>query len=681
MFKAYLEDFHDIKIIMPSNNLVIENTLIHALNKDQTILLTLQSYEMINEELHLYLHSDLEIEPFNDITIEIAKVGKAPLLLGKITRSKLFDQKYYFNDWLGHHYERDKTTFRLWTPVAKEVKIVVDNKPYELTYSHHGMWEITILGNLNGKAYHYLFRINTTFIETLDPFAIASDANNKENYVIDLNDTYKMQYGYYFDKDFSYPNTIIYEINVRDATSKLDIKNVGTYEALTNTKNTIYGLGYLKKLGITHLQLLPVLTFGGVDENIKDSTNKDFKYNWGYNPMQYMVPSGYFATDANNPYTRINELKKLIDTIHSLNLGVNLDVVYNHVFDNNWFPFEKLVPGYTFRTDEKGYLTNSSWCGNDLKTDHLMIRKLIIDSLLFLQSFYQIDGFRFDLMGLIDIDTMNEAYTKLKKHNPCLMVYGEGWQMDVMLREDKKANINNAKKLLPYAFFNDYFRNMIRGSNDILGYLKGMPLTHDSLFKLLTGFSYFDKEFDSASQSINYVECHDNYTLYDWLCLSSMYTTDKMYLDVIRLAMGLVVLSCGIPFLHAGTELLRSKKLIDNSYNLDDEVNGINWVVKNNLTKTLQDLITLRRSLMINKLSSKVDIKKRFKLEESSNLFAIRVYTSQYEVYQIFITNRYENIDKYFAPGTTLIYDGEKIVNIEVQVFNFNAPGIYVFKK
>ena len=674
MYSAYLEDFNDIKLIIDSG-IMIDKENLYALFDNEKIKLYIEKEEYWGNKVHYYLKSEKELEPYKDIKLLVNPNLNVYVSLGKITRSKLFDKKYYFKDWLGFKYFKEYTIFRIWTPVSKEVRIVLKNKKFNLEYTKKGVWEIKIDGDLDKTPYYYEIRINDKFIKTVDPYAVSSNADHKVNYVVDLNKTYQMKYSYYENDNFSYNKTFIYELSVRDATSLIKHEFKGTYDALRESSDKDYGLGHIKNLGITHVQLLPIYAFGGVKEEVKDCESPDFMYNWGYNPMQYMVPSGFFAKDANDPYSRINELKELIDEIHSLNLGVNMDVVFNHVYDSKWYPMEKLVPGYTFRTDDRGYLTNSSWCGNDLNTNHLMIRKLIVDSVLYFQKFYMIDGFRFDLMGLIDIDTMKEVKKETDKNNNMSMIYGEGWNMDVLLPQASRASMNNAKKMPNIAFFNDYFRNKLKEE-----YLLGNSLNNIEILNLLKGYFYGGGKFLSSNQSINYLECHDNYTLHDNFIVKNGNYSQENINDYTCLGLGLNVLANGITFIHAGMEKGRTKKLIDNSYNLGDNVNGINWYPQFDYTNTLKDLIDIKKKYSLFTIDKVEEIDNSMSIDKYSDILTIR-YKYKDKILQMLISNNYKKYSKFFAPGTKLIFDGKNKTNKEVEAFEVSKPGVYLFEK
>ena len=676
MFSAYLEDFRNVKIIINSD-IMIDKGNLYALFNDNKIKLNIVGEEYFGNKHHIYLEAEDDIEPMYDYKIICGEL-QAKLSLGKITRSRLFDEKYYFDEWLGYKYYKTKTIFRVWTPVAKEVKIVLNDQEYRLEYKNKGVWEITVKGDFDKASYYYLVRINNKFIKTVDPYANSSNANHEINYVINFKNTYQMKNSYYNKEDFKYLDAFIYELSVRDATSLVDVDNKGTYRALIDSASKNYGLGYIKNLGITHIQFLPIYAFGGVNELIKDQKQDGFLYNWGYNPMQYMVPSGFFSENPNDPYLRINELKELIDVIHSFNMGVNMDVVFNHVYDGKWYPFEKLVPGYTFRTDDRGYLTNSSWCGNDLKTDHLMIRKLIIDSVKLFQKEYKIDGFRFDLMGLIDIETINQIQKLVKKENPNAMIYGEGWNMDVKLPYEERANMNNCQKMPNVAFFNDYFRNVFKEK-----YLHGKSCDNNTIFNLIKGYTFGDNKFLSPNQSINYLECHDNYTLFDNITIKSQHLSCEQIKDFVKLGLAINVLATGICFIHAGMEKARTKKLYDNSYNLNDDVNGINWFNSINFTDTLKDLIEIKKKYKVFNYENIEDVDNHIFMEKDldSNLLMIRYRDYNGTTLQMLISNDYEEKIRFFVPGTKMIFNGEKSVCEDVELIKINKPGLYLFEK
>ena len=671
--RAYLEDFRCIKLIVKDALEINELSLMNS--QYQIIPFSIQHQENNSYETCFYLITECDLMPYRDYHICINTTICIFVELGRIARSTQFDEMFYFEDWLGFRYTKEKTTFRLWTPVAKEVDLMLDDIAYPMVYTKKGVWEVTIERDVEKCKYWYQFRINQSFLTTIDPYGISSTSNHRWNYVIDWTKTYAMQAGYYQSSHFQYTDAIIYELNIRDATSKvkaLPASKRGTYQGLTESMHKPYGLGYIQSLGVTHIQMMPIFAFAGVDEEIQDANHSSFRYNWGYNPMQYFVPSGFFSECPNDPYARINELKQCIDAIHSMGLGVNMDVVFNHVFDAKWFPMEQLVPGYTFRTDDRGYLTDSSWCGNDCHTNHRMVRKLICDAIHHFQVNYRIDGFRFDLMGLIDIKTILAIEQQVKKQNPLAMLYGEGWTMDVNLPQNERANLQNAYFLPHIAFFNDRFRNETKC------FSIGKALDTLELFHLFQGCTTYQGTLLAPSQSVNYVECHDNATYFDY-CIKQNIAQDQV-IDYVRLALGLVVLSSGIPFLHAGEELLRTKKGIENSYQSLDDINGIDWTRDNTAYESLIDLIAIRKKYDVFRYYQKEDVENKIRLEKSDDVISFRLSSPQTTI-QVVISNHYEVSTKYFAPGTYLIYDGQSRCYQEVDKIIISKPGVYVLEK
>lgn len=653
---AYLEDFNLIKLIIPTNlsydHLFLENSLA----KQELTIINVDTY---SNERYLYLRYDEPIKLNLDYYVYINKEYTYHLSLGKITRSPLFEEQFYYDGPLGIEYHMTHTIFRIWSPVAKEIKLILDDEEYNLKYKEKGLWELVIHKDLDKAKYHYLVRINDKFEKCLDPYGIASDANNQNNYVIDLNKTIQIPNSYLP----SIIKPIIYEASLRDMCGNIQDNESAYLKAMDY-------LEYIHSLGITHLQLMPTFCFGGVNELIKDNKNSKYLYNWGYNPIQYNIPSGWFSSDANNPYHRINEFKTFINKCKILNIGINLDVVYNHVYQYETFSLGILVPGYVYRTNSDGFLMNSSYCGNDLRTEAKMIRKFIVDNLMYLQKEYKIDGFRFDLMGLIDNETMLTIKNKLQKVNPNVMLYGEGWYMSTTLKHDQNANLSSSKILYPIAFFNDYFRNEISGSlQGLAGFVHGKAISSDELDDLINHGSMKIMPFKDYNQSINYIECHDNLTFYD-KTKSITKQDDDHIIPYLKLGIAIVILSRGISFIHAGEELCRSKKGEHNSYNKNDDFNHIPWEnrhTKFDLSEYLRSIIEINKKL--------IDIN-RFRVYQKDNYYEIR-YGSKY---QVIISNNFEEKTIYFSPDTTLIFNG-KIIEEKCEKIIANTPGLWVLEK
>lgn len=655
IYGAYLEDFNLIKVIIPKNNYFDKISLI---GNNSCIDLRILKEEYFALERHLFLEFNEEILLYKDYFVDIGEYH-FHLNLGKITRTKKFEDKFYYDGSLGCKYHPLYSEFRLWTPVSKEVILCLNDEKLNMEYSDYGVWYLKVNKNLDKAKYYYLVRINETFEKVLDPYGISSNANNEVNYVIDFNKTYKLKYDYVINN-----NPIMYEANIRDLNGNCD-NNDSLY------LKTINHLDYIKNLGISHIQLMPTFCFGGVNELIKDNKNSDFSYNWGYNPIQYFIPSGWFSSNPSDPYARINEFKMLIDEMHKENLGVVLDVVFNHIYDIHSFSYGILVPGYVYRTDGQGFLMNSSYCGCDLRTEAKMVRKFILDNIMFYQEMYKIDGFRFDLMGLLDNKTMLDILNSTKKINDNTILYGEGWYMSTTLKMEDNANLSSAKVLYPIKFFNDYFRNMIGGSNNgRKGFILGDDLSLNEFNNLINNGSCINYPFKDYLQSINYLECHDNLTLKDKV---NYLTNDfEKVKNSCKLGLGLVIISKGVPFIHSGQELMRSKKGIDNSYNLNDDINHFPWENVNS---------TYDLSLFLKNI---IDLKKQGFFDNVDSLFKKKDY---YEIrynhnkYQVIIKNNYVDTLIYFCPNTVLIFDNGDIRISNCESLNINVPGIWVLKK
>lgn len=531
-------------------------------------------------------------------------MGMLPLCVSNATEFPGFDEKYSpIGERLGAFYSPSKTTFSLFAPLASrvEIKIEKDGKTsiFPLVRDDSGVWKTELAGDYESAVYTYLVTNNEVTMESIDPYAKGSLANSSKSVVIDLS-----KFASHSSKRSLPPlrnktDAIIYEGSVRDLTSDNDsnIINKGRFLGLTErgkvTKNGHpAGLDYLKWLGITHLQLLPIFDFSTLDELDPSSS-----YNWGYDPSQYFLPEGSYSSDPNDAYLRIKEAKEMIDALHQEGIRVVMDVVFNHVYDWSSSSFEKTTPNYYFRKKGNGELSNVSWCGNDLDTARPMVRKLIVEAAEFWIDFYEVDGFRFDLMGLIDVDTIKEIEEYASKKDPSFIVYGEGWNM-MGEKEGRYASMTNHDVLPNVSFFNDFFREA--NKRYIGGDLKAQ---YDYKFSFLgSSVPFHEKEamFLDASQSINYIECHDNKTFYDHLHYGCLIKDDDELFLRCKMGIASVIFSHGIPFIHMGQETAQSKNGEDNTYNKGDEYNALSYKTLDErwpLAHYLKDCITIRKSL------------------------------------------------------------------------------------
>lgn len=542
--------------------------------------------------------------------------GKADIALGNLVTSPEFEKKFtYTGNDLGPTYRTDATTFRLWAPTATKVELLTYSTAtsevksrYSMKSDVQGTWVFTLDGNHDGLIYTYNVEVYGATNEAVDPYVRSATANGKRGVVVNLNSTNPKKWERTKPK-FSGKATdaVIYELHVRDLSmdksapfpSSARGKFLGlTYSNLKGSSGQPVGVNAIKDLGITHLQLLPIYDFASVDE-LKPT------FNWGYDPLNYNVPEGSYSSDPKNPKARIIELKQAIQSLHDQGIRVIMDVVYNHVYDASSFSQTKIVPGYWFRTDGDGKLTSASGCGNDSASERTMVRKFIVDSVKYWASEYNLGGFRFDLMGLHDIETMRQVRAALDEIDPSIIIIGEGWNMGTHPTEIR-SNQRNITQLPGIAVFNDQIRDGVKGSvfnATDKGFATGISSKRSSVMAGVVGNIDYSSTIAPAfttlspGQSVNYVEAHDNNTLQDKLRLSLDTKSETLIASYHRLASSIPILAQGIPFIHAGQEFQRSKGGDSNSYQSGDEVNSLKWnlVTKNADTRNyVKGLITLR---------------------------------------------------------------------------------------
>ncbi|MFL0253053.1 type I pullulanase [Clostridium neuense] len=539
----------------------------------------------------------------------------------KLFSSKEFNTRYYYDGKLGVDYTPQKSTFKLWAPNALNVKLLLykngditlnDGPSHSIHLNEeNGLWSISIEGDLKNYYYTYNVVLYNKANEVTDPYAKATGINGHRGAIIDISETNPENW----DKDISpnsinsFTDSIIYEISIRDisANPNSNIENskkyLGLAEKNTKTKNNLpTGLDYLKELGITHVQIMPIFDFSYKSINEEAPS----EYNWGYDPQNYNVPEGSYSTNPYDPKCRIKELKALINALHQNNISVNMDVVFNHLWNEKENNFEKIFPEYYLRRNEDGTFSNGSGCGNDTASENLMMRKFIIDSVVYLVEEYHIDGFRFDLMGIHDIDTMNKIREILYKFKRPIMLYGEGWNLNTNLPYEQRSIIQNSFKTPCIGYFNEIIRDSIKGSVfDInsKGFASNGENLENSIKLCFTGcINYADwlkGPFNSPEQSINYVSCHDNAALYDKLKASNPNDSDETLMERVKLSLGIILTCQGIPFLNCGSEFGRTKNGIDNTYNSPDNINWIDWELKDkhiDYVNYIKELINLRKN-------------------------------------------------------------------------------------
>lgn len=549
----------------------------------------------------------------------------------EVVRTAWFDQTYDASDeQLGCVYSPEKTEFSVWAPTATRMELIISQARMTMTRKSNGVWHTVATGDLKNESYQFAVTIYGEEKLVNDPYAKGMTANSRQGVVLDLESSDPAGFRTMVYPKIAKQDAIIYELHVRDATSSAEsgVQHKGQFLGLTeqNTKTPggfSSGLSYINQLGCTHVQLLPLQDYARVNE-----LNPIESYNWGYDPLYYFVPEGSYATDANEPLLRVHECKKMIGAIHEAGMSVILDVVYNHVFCYEESVFEQLVPGYYFRYQEDGSLSNGSGTGNDLATERKMVRKLILDAIDYWLEEYQVDGFRFDLMGGMDVETMQHIRSRCLQEGRPILLLGEGWELDTPLRSDQKATISQSEQLLGISFFNDRFRDSLKGNLfhvEDRGYVNGNGHYIERLPQLVAGSCderFGGRIFSNPLQSINYVECHDNHTLSDRLALANPDATEEQRKRMHQLATGITLLSQGIPFLHAGQEFYRTKQGDENSYLSGDEVNQMNWLQRgeeDDYVGWVRSLITLRQRYSLFRLHTAKEIQKRLHIVSAPN--------------------------------------------------------------
>ena len=599
----------------------------------------------------------------------------------------LVDKNYAYAGELGAIYSQAQTTFRVWSPLAEKAAVkLYQNAGSRIPYCVCKMqrsgnsWEATIPGDLHGVFYTYEFTSSGKSRETIDIYARSAGANGVRGMVVDLSRTDPD--GWENDRPVkleSYTDAVIYELHVRDFSSDEsgNFKLRGKFGAfcekcVTNGFSDAIGLDHIASLGITHIHLLPVFDYQTVDE-----TDPEAGFNWGYDPLNYNIPEGSYTTDPDNGTQRVKQFKELIHAAHKKGIGVIMDVVYNHTYSTENSPFTKTFPGYYYRHNADGSLSDGSACGNEFASERVMASRFIVDSLCYLAEEYKLDGFRFDLMGLLDIQTLNKAAEKLRRINPSVILYGEGWTGGASpLDEGLRAMKKNAVELPQFAMFSDDFRDGVKGTvfeDEGRGYVNGNAEELSELMKSVISAGVFRSDVerpesecwtDTPQQAVNYVEAHDNLTLFDKLRVSMPSASEEACIAADKLAAALVFLSQGIPFMQAGQELLRSKPAPDggfvhDSYNSPDSVNGIKWndvTIRRGVMEYYRGLIAIRKRFPEFRLRTSEEIRTLVKYEDiGSGALAVH-YGEKF----LLLINPSEAPLEYSLPSTADIYADSK---------------------
>lgn len=614
--KAFLINAYEIKVdVFPLTNLDDVQFYLYV-DQNKLGLLPINVHQKSQHEHYFILSLKEEIVLGHLYQIYCSYLDFINLDVSALAQEKNFDDLYaYDGDDLGSIYYPLKTTFALWAPLASSVtlKYYYRRKWHKeiMKRTDRGVYRLEIKGNLDGVSYLYEVVNNGQVVSVSDPYAKLSLLNNKASVVcnfkkvdISFNDKYLPPFK-------KYTEAIIYEAHVRDLTihSDTNIVHKGTFKGLgekgrTNKNLHPVGFDYIKQLGITHLQLLPIFDYQTVDEEDPLSS-----YNWGYDPSQYFVLEGSYGSNPKDPYSRLRDLKKLVAAFHKEGIRIIMDTVFNHVYEYKTSVFEKIVPNYYFRYEVDGRRANRSACGNDLASERKMVRKLIVDASVYYVKQFGIDGFRYDLMGLIDLETIRLVEKEILKIKKDFFFLGEGWQMaDEINSSFLYASLTNALTMPKTAFFNDWYRDILKGPTHNGKMTKRGYLTDDfsdvrAFSYLFSGSSYekfLTRRFLSPNQSINYVECHDNETLFDKINATHHEESLEAKLERVKMINAVVGFSFGVPFFHMGQEIGLSKNDHQNSYMAGDHINMMDYHLLDerlSLLKHFIDVVKIRKKL------------------------------------------------------------------------------------
>lgn len=630
--------FNDSLNVEFSTTISVNSSDIHVLKEGVPVSFT-GFTSGTNGELNL--NQTVDVTKKYEIQVDLGSESVTYVIrVGDSYDSAIFQSAYNYDGDLGAIYSPTETTFNLWAPLSSEVELNIysaghtistradgDDTPvvHSMTYLEKGVWQVILPGDLHGVYYTFnVVNSGSQVTDIQDPYSLSLGVNGLRSMVVNFDEinpeSWNTDSG--VDGYTSANDSIIYELHVRDLTSQDawggPIEYAKTYmgftvtgTSFTNTNNGITvstGLDHLIELGITHVHLLPTYDQG----NWNDERNMDF--NWGYNPDNYNSPEGGYSTDPYDGSVRITEYQEMVMALHNNGINVIQDVVYNHTGLGANYSFNRIVPNYFYRLNSDGSYSNGSGVSNETASERYMVRKYIVDSVSMWATEYHIDGFRFDLMAVHDVTTMNLLSSKLELIDPDIFVYGEPWGGgNIALAYNLQAGKNNITSMPSISAFNDQFRDAIKGST-WNGSDPGYVTDSDGIYDIMKGIegSVNWGWGLTSTQSINYVSAHDNLTLYDKLkeaTGSTGYTTEIDYQA--RLSNSIVMFSQGIPFLHAGVDFLRTKGGNENSYDSSDTVNQLNWVRKsiyNDSFEYYKGIIEIRKNYDSFKMTSETDI-------------------------------------------------------------------------
>lgn len=611
-------------------------------------LMNIYSEAGTSSDFIINLEEPLDLSKTYTVVSEL--YGEKAVSYGDVYNTEEFAEAFYYdgND-LGAVYSKDKTVFKVWTPFATDVKLNLYNDglggdsydTVDMTKGDKGVWSAEVSGDLNGVYYTYSVTNAGVTNEVVDLYARTTGANGQRGMVIDLDSTDPEGWDKVKRPEFvNATDAIVYEMHVRDFTidKSSGVKNAGKYLGLTekgtvNSSGVPTALDHILDLGVTHVQLMPVYDFSpnSVDETKLDTP----QFNWGYDPYNYNVPEGSYSTDPFNGEVRVNEFKQMVQSFHENDVRVVMDVVYNHTAENTNSWMNLTVPGYYYRMNADGSFSNGSGCGSEVASERAMVRKYIVDSVVYWATEYNIDGFRFDLMGLIDIDTMEAVREALNEIDPTIIVYGEGWTggSSLLLAYDAALKKNTVRIEGQVGAFSDDIRDGLKGSvfsDSDTGFATGKIGQEERIKSGVIaatnypGINWAGTYTDICSpwaanpiQTVNYTSCHDNLTLWDKITISNKNDTEEDRIKMNLLCASVVYTAQGIPFMLSGEEILRSKGGDHNSYKSSDEVNSIKWDDMNSeVYEYYKGLIEFRKNHAGLRMTTAEDVAKYLKFIE-----------------------------------------------------------------
>ena len=652
-----------VKVAFDSQTTTVGSDKFHLYADGVEVPSTSYTYNIKEGDITVNLKNDADITKKYKVKIEFPdREIELSLGIAVFYDTQQFKDNYtYYGDDLGVTFNKTKTstTFKLWAPVSSNVILnifdygteiqtfeepvqALPSKRYQMRHEQQGVWSITIPAYLHGKYYTYTVENGTKINEVVDPYAQACGVNGKRGMIVDferINEEINWDSVSWPNKDMrSNTDAIVYEAHVRDMTisetSGVVRQEKGTFLGLSR-KGTTYtdpetnttvstGLDHVKELGVTHIQLEPFYDYASTEETEVNRFEEEENYNWGYDPYNYNCLEGGYATDPHNGLTRIYEFKEMMKSFYDYDLGLIMDVVYNHTAKGPDSWFNLIVPGYYYRLDNTGAFYNGSGCGNEVASERPMVRKYIIESLKFWASEYKISGFRFDLMGLIDTTTLSIAYSELSKIYPDIIMYGEPWFGGQTSNTYQGAVTGNLANAFGVGGFNDRMRDAIRGGawgGAQPGWVQGNSVEMHKITNGILGTFDGEQTMDPG-KLVNYVSCHDNYTLYDHIRLSSGLTNINIRSTQ---ADAMVMFAQGIPFIQEGEEFLRTKgddhEVNHNSYNAGDFVNTMNYALKienMDVFTELKEQIALRREYEGFRLATRAEVNASVKITSAT---------------------------------------------------------------